>query len=106
MVKNLTLVDQDAVLAAALQVTGRTRRFKEPVAYVNPHISGIDHLLTSTAPFVQCPHGMARLAPIMSPGVTDKYLAERIHGFPLGPALIMARNVSEDSSPFRLGRGG
>ena len=96
MVKNLTRFDPDAV-RAALKVAGRGRRPKEPVAYVNPHIGGIGHLLTSTAPFVQHPHGMARLAPIMSPGVSDKYLAERIHGFPLGPALIMARD-SQDSA--------
>ena len=33
---------------------------------------------------------MARLAPVVTPGITDRYLADKIYGFPAGPALLMA----------------
>lgn len=63
---------------------------KQPVDYVNPNIGGIGILLTATEPYVQYPHGMARLAPVTTPGITDRYLADKIYGFPAGPALLMA----------------
>ena len=63
---------------------------KEPVDYVSPNIGGIGQLLTSTIPYVQRPHGMARLAPITTPGITDRYLADKIYGFPAGSAVLMA----------------
>jgi predicted alpha-1,2-mannosidase len=62
---------------------------KEPVDYVLPNIGTIGQLLTATVPYVQRPHGMARLAPITTPGITDRYLADRIFGFPAGPAMLM-----------------
>ncbi len=63
---------------------------KEPVDYVSPNIGGIGQLLTATIPYVQYPHGMARLYPITTPGITDRYLADKIYGFPAGPAVLMA----------------
>ncbi len=63
---------------------------KMPVDYVDPNIGGIGQLLTATIPYVQYPHGMARLYPVTTPGITDRYLADRIFGFPAGPALLMA----------------
>src|ERR1700751_1234817 len=63
---------------------------KELVDYVSPNIGGIGQLLTATIPYVQRPHGMARLAPVVTPGITDRYLADKIYGFPAGPALLMA----------------
>jgi hypothetical protein len=63
---------------------------KEPVDYVNPNIGTIGHLLTATTPFVQYPHGMVRLAPMTTPGMEDRYLADRIIGFPAGPVMLMA----------------
>ena len=63
---------------------------KEPVDYVAPNIGGIGQLLTATIPYVQYPHGMARLNPITTPGITDRYLADKIYGFPAGPAVVMA----------------
>jgi predicted alpha-1,2-mannosidase len=65
-------------------------RQKEPVDYVSPNIGGIGQLLTATIPYVQYPHGMARLAPFTTPGITDRYLADKIYGFPAGPATLMA----------------
>jgi predicted alpha-1,2-mannosidase len=63
---------------------------KDPVDYVSPNIGGIGQLLTPTIPYVQYPHGMARLAPVTTPGITDRYLADKIYGFPAGPAMLMA----------------
>src|SRR5580692_1073999 len=63
---------------------------KGPVDYVSPNVGGIGQLLTSTIPYVQYPHGMARLYPMTTPGVNDHYLADKIYGFPAGPAVLMA----------------
>src|SRR5580658_5165093 len=68
----------------------QVRRPKEPVDYVSPNIGGIGQLLTATMPYVQRPYGMARIAPITTPGITDRYLADKIYGFPAGPAVFMA----------------
>lgn len=75
---------------------------KEPVDYVAPNIGGIGQLLTATIPYVQRPHGMARLAPVTTPGIVDRYLADKIYGFPAGPALLMASTgaVSTASSAY------
>ncbi|MGA7241904.1 MAG: GH92 family glycosyl hydrolase, partial [Terracidiphilus sp.] len=73
---------------SALAALGQLQ--KEPVDFVSPNIGGIGQLLTATIPYVQRPHGMARLAPIVTPGITDRYLADKIYGFPAGPALLMA----------------
>ena len=54
---------------------------------MSPNIGGIGQLLTATIPYVQQPHGMARLAPVTTPGITDRYLADKIYGFPAGPAM-------------------
>jgi predicted alpha-1,2-mannosidase len=72
---------------------------KEPVEYVSPNIGGIGQLLTATIPYVQCPHGMARLAPITTPGIADRYLADKIYGFPAGPGVLMASVGKEGTSP-------
>ena len=63
---------------------------KEPVDYVNPNIGTIGHLLTATTPSVQYPHGMAKAIPVTTPGVGDRYLADKIFGFAAGPATVMA----------------
>uniref|UniRef100_A0A372IM07 Glycoside hydrolase family 92 protein n=2 Tax=Paracidobacterium acidisoli TaxID=2303751 RepID=A0A372IM07_9BACT len=69
-------------------ITAQTH--KDPVDYVSPNIGGIGQLLTATIPYVQYPHGMARIAPVTTPGITDRYLADKIYGFPAGPAVLMA----------------
>src|SRR5690348_5030300 len=72
---------------------------KQPVDYVDPNIGGIGQLLTATVPFVQCPHGMARLAPMTTPGITDRYLADKIYGFPAGPAMLMVSTGDITTDP-------
>ena len=78
-------------------LTALAQHQKEPVDYVSPNIGGIGQLLSATIPYVQRPHGMARLAPITTPGITDRYLADKIYGFPAGPAVLMA-SVGEVST--------
>ena len=63
---------------------------KDVVDLVSPNIGSIGHLLTATVPYVQFPHGMARVAPVTTPGIVDRYLADRIFGFPVGGALLAA----------------
>jgi predicted alpha-1,2-mannosidase len=69
----------------------------EPVDYVRPNIGGIGQLLTATIPYVQYPYGMARLAPITTPGIKDRYLADKIYGFPAGPATLMVSTATADT---------
>ena len=71
-------------------LSAQEKHQKEPVDYVDPNIGGIGHLLKATIPYVQRPHGMAQLAPITTPGITDRYLADKIYGFPAGEAILMA----------------
>jgi predicted alpha-1,2-mannosidase len=79
-----------AVLAVCLHHSASGSSQRDPVDYVSPNIGGIGQLLTATIPYVQYPHGMARLAPITTPGITDRYLADKIYGFPVGSAMLMA----------------
>lgn len=71
---------------------------KQPVDYVDPNIGGIGILLTATMPYVQWPHGMARIAPVTTPGIQDRYLADKIYGFPAGPAILMASTGEASTS--------
>lgn len=72
---------------------------KAPVDYVSPNIGGIGQLLTATEPYVQCPYGMARLYPITTPGIVDRYLADKIYGFPAGSATLMASTGAVSTHP-------
>nr|WP_291957565.1 GH92 family glycosyl hydrolase [Mahella sp.] len=67
------------------------------VDYVNPYIGAIGHLLTATAPTVMLPHSMAQVSPVFTPGVTDRYLADRIFGFPAGAVTIMPFSGGRES---------
>ncbi|MEO6803737.1 MAG: GH92 family glycosyl hydrolase, partial [Granulicella sp.] len=79
-----------AALLGGGVVYGQQSRPKDLVDYVSPNIGGIGQLLTATIPYVQYPHGMTRLAPITTPRIKDRYLADKIYGFPVGPATLMA----------------
>ena len=78
------------VLLGSIACAAPAQQQKPPVDYVSPNIGGIGQLLTATVPYVQTPYGMARLAPVTTPGITDRFLADKIYGFPAGPALLMA----------------
>lgn len=89
MTKNLSMLLISFALGAVV-CTLSAQQQKEPVDYVSPNIGGIGQLLTATVPYVQCPYGMARIAPVTTPGITDRYLADKIYGFSAGPAMLMA----------------
>jgi predicted alpha-1,2-mannosidase len=78
------------MLAATALASSTLFAQKQPVDYVDPNIGSIGILLTATMPYVQWPHGMARIAPVTTPGINDRYLADKIYGFPAGPATLMA----------------
>jgi hypothetical protein len=78
-----------SALILGLSVGGSAQQEKEPVDYVNPNIGGIGQLLTATSPIVKLPAGMASVAPITTPGITDHYLADKIYGFPAGGFTFM-----------------
>lgn len=63
--------------------------YQDYTQYVNTNIGTIGHLLTSTSPTVQSPHGSALLAPVFLPGMKDRYLSDKIYGFQAGCAIVM-----------------
>ncbi len=72
-----------SVLAGSL-LAGAVPVRTEAVDLVDPNIGGVGHLLQPTLPLVQLPHGMVRLAPLTTSGLVDRYLADKIYGFPAG----------------------
>jgi len=62
---------------------------KTPADLVNPNIGTISHLLTTPEAAIYLPHGMVHIAPITVPGINDRYLAQKIYGFPVGNAMFM-----------------
>ncbi|MEN6601877.1 MAG: hypothetical protein ABFD86_05625, partial [Bryobacteraceae bacterium] len=72
-----------------LGTAGCGRKTKDSLDYVDPNIGGIGYLLQPAHPNVQLPHGMARLAPVTTPLVKDRYLADKIYGFRAGASAIM-----------------
>jgi putative alpha-1,2-mannosidase len=62
---------------------------KKPVDYVDPNIGGIGQLLSSTNPHVMMPFGMMAIWPMTTPGISDRYLADKIYGFPAGGLTMM-----------------
>lgn len=76
-------------VSLCLGPAGCGRKPKAPLDYVDPNIGGIGYLLQPAHPNVQLPHGMARLAPITTPLVKDRYLADKIFGFRAGVSSLM-----------------
>ncbi len=89
MIKNAVALALSVILGGSA-LTAAAQQQKQAVDYVFPNIGTIGQLLTATIPYVQCPHGMVRLAPKTTPGIADRYLADKIYGFPAGPATLMA----------------
>jgi predicted alpha-1,2-mannosidase len=88
-----------AVLAVTL--SGSAQQKKEPVDYVNPNIGGIGQLLSATSPSVVIPYGMMSISPITTPGITDRYLADKIYGFPAGGMTLMPMTGSAETDPAK-----
>jgi predicted alpha-1,2-mannosidase len=90
-----------ALAVMAVVLAGCSRQSKEPVDYVNPNIGGIGHLLTATSPTVQLPYSMMRIAPITTPAITDRYLADKIYGFPAGGVTLMPMTGAAETDPAK-----
>ena len=78
-----------------------TPQEKDPVDYVDPNIGGIGNLLSSTSPTVAMPYGMMRISPTTTPGINDRYLADKIYGFPAGGISFMPMSGVADTIPDR-----
>jgi predicted alpha-1,2-mannosidase len=91
--------------AEAAAVPGKPQRKepveKEPVDYVNPNMGGIGQLLTATVPYVKLPYGTMSLAPITTPGIGDRYTADKIYGFPAGGVTMMPMSGAAETSPAK-----
>ncbi len=85
---------------------------REPVDYVDTNIGTLSYKTWSTSPAVQLPHGMIEIDTYTTPGIGDKYLADKIYGFTTGafalmptvgkPALSPAENASEYDHDLEL----
>jgi putative alpha-1,2-mannosidase len=84
-----------------LILCGCSPQKKEPVDYVNPNLGGIGQLLSATSPNVIMPYGMMRISPITTPGITDRYLADKIYGFPAGGMTLMPMTGSAQTDPAK-----
>jgi predicted alpha-1,2-mannosidase len=80
---------------------GSSPQTKEPVDYVDPNIGGIGQLLSAVSPSVVMPYGMMHIAPITTPGITDRYLADKIYGFPGGGMTLMPMTGSAQTDPAK-----
>lgn len=74
---------------------------KEPVDCVDPNIGGIGQLLSATNPNVMLPFGLITVSPLTTPGINDRYLADKIYGFPAGPLTLMPMTGSPETDPAR-----
>lgn len=76
-----------------------SRPKESPVDYVNPYIGTISHLLTTPQAAAYLPHAMVQVYPVTVPGVNDRYLAQKIYGFPIGNATFMPTSNRYTSTP-------
>ena len=75
---------------------------KSSVDYVNTNIGSIGqigHGLSATSPTVSMPYGMMRISPTTTPGIIDRYLADKIYGFPAGGISLMPMSGKADTIP-------
>ena len=90
-----------AVLPLILCGCGSSPQKKEPVDHVNPNIGGIGQLLSATSPAVVMPYGNMRISPNTTPGITDRYLADKIYGFPAGGMTLMPMTGPAETDPAK-----
>jgi predicted alpha-1,2-mannosidase len=63
--------------------------------YVDPNIGGVATLLTTKAPTVHRPHSMVRVFPVTKPGLSDRYLSDKIYGFAVNMPAYRMGHVTE-----------
>ncbi len=76
------------VMNAACRKTDITR-------YVDPNIGGVAPLLTTKAPTVHRPYSMIRVFPVTKPGLSDRYLSDKIYGFAVNMPAYRGSHVTE-----------
>ncbi len=89
-INNLTVLCFFMGLVAFLIPRSSPSQMEEPADFVNPYIGSISPKTGGTSPLVYIPHGMIEVSPEFTPGIGDEYLADKIFGFPAGPAVVMA----------------
>jgi predicted alpha-1,2-mannosidase len=94
-----TSILSGVLLVASVQALAADASPRPAVDYVSPNIGGVGQLLSATMPFVQVPYGMARLVPVTTPGIQDRYLAGKIYGFSPGAGMLMASTGEVSSDP-------
>lgn len=62
--------------------------------YVDPNIGGVAPLLTTVTPQVHRPHSMVRVFPVTEPGLSDRYLSDRLYGIALNMPRYRSGTVS------------
>lgn len=67
----------------------------ENTTFVDPNIGSVSPLLTTTNPTVHRPHSMVRVFPLTEPGLTDRFLSDKIYGFALNMPAYRMGHVSE-----------
>jgi putative alpha-1,2-mannosidase len=87
------------LLVASVQALAADASPRPAVDYVSPNIGGVGQLLSATMPFVQVLYGMARLVPVTTPGIQDRYLAGKIYGFSPGAGMLMVSTGEVSSDP-------
>jgi predicted alpha-1,2-mannosidase len=87
--------------AAPIAVVPDKKQSKQPVDYVDLNLGGIGQLLTSAIPRVMLPFGMMSIAPITTPGINDRYLADKIFGFPAGGMALMPMTGAAETDPAK-----
>jgi hypothetical protein len=93
------------LLLASVRALAAGPATRPPVDYVSPNIGSIGQLLSATMPFVQVPYGLARLVPVTTPGIQDRYLADKIYGFSPGAGMLMASTGEVSSEPAAYASG-
>ncbi len=63
--------------------------------YVDPNIGGVATLLTTKNPTVHRPHSMIRVFPVTKPGLTDRFLSDKIYGFAVNMPAYRMGHVTE-----------
>jgi len=63
--------------------------------FVDPNIGGVAPLLTTKNPTVHRPHSMARVFPVTKPGLSDRYLSDKIYGFAVNMPAYRNGHVTE-----------
>jgi len=81
------------LVAAIVLATGCSQ--PDPTVYVDPNIGGVAPLLTTKNPTVHRPNSMVRVFPVTEPGLSDRFLSEKIYGFAFNMPAYRMGHVTE-----------